>query len=422
VAALSLIAIGLVACAPAAAPSPTAAPAKPAEAAKPAATTAPAKPAEAKPAEAKPAEAKPAEAKPAATAAPAKPEAKPAAGGPDIKVGSTFVMSGGQAEYSQKYLVAGMQLAIEEANAAGGVNGRKIVAVLEDSRGEPGAAVAAMRKLVEVDKVPTLQTIYTPIAFAQGPIAAETKTVLWAPSVEHPELTSRFEWTARAAANSVQQGLFMADVLYKTMNAKKVAIIHEDQEAVNLEAKEFRNKFLNDLKGEILGEEVYKAGDTDFRNQLTKLRATNAEGLWVVGASPVEKPRVIKQVREMGWDVKILTHAPFETEETMRIGGTALNGVLYSATAVSKAYEDKFKARYGYTPDVNAAKHYDGMAIAIQAMKTGGVTGEQMLKAMNDIKEFNGAQGPLTNSGKREWTPGQLVKQVKDGQFVDYQQ
>ena len=148
------------------------------------------------------------------------------------------------------------------------------------------------------------------VVFAQMPVAEETKTVVFAPSVEHPELTSRSQWTARAALNSIDNALVMADFVGKTLGYKRMVIIHEDQEGVTTQLKPFTEKYTQELGGQIVGQEAYKQGDTDFRNHIAKLRGLNAEFLWVIGANSVDKPRVIKQVRESGWNIAVGTQAP----------------------------------------------------------------------------------------------------------------
>jgi ABC-type branched-subunit amino acid transport system substrate-binding protein len=185
----------LAACAPAAAPSPTAAPAKPA------ATTAPAAQPTAAPA-AKPAEAKPAEAKPAAPAAQpaaspaAKAEAKPAekaaakpASGDPYRIGVTFPLTGPQAAWGT-LLVPSIEIGVQDVNNAGGANGRPLSLVVEDSKGDPQAAVAAMRKVVQVDRVPVVQTIFTNVVTAQMALADQLKVPIIS-TIESPGLTDK---------------------------------------------------------------------------------------------------------------------------------------------------------------------------------------------------------------------------------------
>jgi branched-chain amino acid transport system substrate-binding protein len=378
------------------------------------------------PAATAPAASKPAAAQPQAQApaqAPAQSQTQPQAK-PELepyKIGATFVMSGGQAEFSRRQLVAGMQMAIDELNDAGGVDGHKLTPIYEDSRGEPGAGVAAMRKLVEVDKVPVMQSIYTFIVFAQMPVAEETKTVIFAPSVEHPELTTRSQWTARAALNSVDNAMVMADFIGKTLGFKRMVIIYEDQEGVVSQLKPFTERYSQELGGQIVGQEGYKQGDTDFRNHIAKLRGLNAEFLWVIGANSVDKPRVIKQVREAGWNIPVGTQAPFEDPEVLAVGGSALEGVMFITSTFTPEFADRFEKKYGYPPDNIAAKHYDGMMITAEAIRRGGYSGEGIRRALNEITELDGGQGKLVNNGQREWKPSPVVKMVKDGKFVPYQ-
>src|SRR4051794_8726177 len=363
---------------------------------------------------------------PAAPAAAAgAPAASQAAAAPaeqePYKIGATYVLSGDQAEYSRRQLVGGMQMAIDDLNEAGGVNGRRFAAVLEDSGGQQAQGVAALRKLIDVDRVPVVHTIYTFITYAQIPIAEETKTFLFAPGVEHPELTTRSQWTARATLNSLDNGLLMADVNEQRLGYKRVAIIYEDQEGIIGLTKAFRDRLTQQYGGQVVGEEAYKQGDTDFRNHIAKLRPLNPDMVFIVGALSVEKPRVIKQIREAGWNVPITTNAPFEDQEVLNVGGAALEGTLFITTTFTQEWADRFTRKYGYLPDNIAAKHYDGMMLTGEAIRRGSYTGEGIRQALNGIAEYEGAQGKLTNNGQREWKPGPSVKAVRDGKFVTLQ-
>src|SRR5205814_10538026 len=114
---------------------------------------------------------------------------------------------------------------------------------------------------------------------------------------------------------------------------KRMVISHEDQEGVTTEVKTFGGKHTQELGGQTVGQEAYKQGDTDFRNHIAKLRGLNAEFLWVIGANSVDKPRVIKQVREAGWNIPVGTQSPFEDPEVLAVGGTALDGVVFNTSS-----------------------------------------------------------------------------------------
>ena len=334
------------------------------------------------------------------------------------KIGGTFVMTGEQAEYTKKNLIAGMDFAIDEINAKGGINGHKLQAIYEDSKGDPKEGVAAMRKLVEVDKVPAVVTIYTFVAFAQIPVADETKTILYAASVQHPDLCKRSQWTFRNAPTAEQDGTYIGEWAVANLNPKTAGVIFEDQETIRLQVDFIKAAFTKG-GGKILGEETFKQNDTDFRAQLSKLRTANVPNLIIQGSAPVEKARIMKQTREMGWNVPIVTSSPLEDAKTIEIAGSAAEGVVYNATYVDPAWTKRFKDKYGYEPDPNAAKNYDAVKVIAIGLEKGGTDTEKMAKAMAEIKEYNGALGKLVFNGSREARIQQLMKTIKNGQFVE---
>ncbi|MCL5961658.1 MAG: ABC transporter substrate-binding protein [Chloroflexi bacterium] len=334
------------------------------------------------------------------------------------KIGGTFVMTGDQAEYTKKNLIAGMDFAIEEINAKGGINGHKLQGVYEDSKGDPKEGVAAMRKLVEVDKVPAVVTIYTFVTFAQIPVADETKTILYAASVQHPDLIKNSPWTFRNAPTAAQEGSYIAEWAAGKLNPKSVAVMYEENDAIRLQNNTFRDVFTKS-GGKVLGEETFKPNDTDFRAQLSKLRSTNASNLVIHGSAPVEKARIMKQAREMGWNVQFIISSPLEDKQTIEIAGSAAEGAIYDAAYVDPAWIKRFKDKYGYEPDPNAAKNYDAVKVIAIGLEKGGTDTTKMAKAMTEIKEYNGALGKLVFDGSREAKIQMLMKTIKNGQFVE---
>ncbi|MDP9898132.1 ABC transporter substrate-binding protein [Variovorax ginsengisoli] len=299
----------------------------------------------------------------------------------DLKIGVAEALSGGAAQYGTA-IRNGFQLATDEINAAGGINGNKIVLVVEDEQGKKEDAINVFKKLIFQDNVlmvfgPTLSNS----AQAADPIAQAAKTVAFGTSNTADGITSIGDYVFR---NSVTEADVLPETLrvaIKNANIKKVAVLYGNDDVFTKSGYDNFKKALDDLKLPVTTTETFAKGDVDFKAQLTKIKATNPDAI-VLSALLAEGAPVMVQARQLGINV------PF-------IGGNGMNSVkifelakgssdnLYVGSPWSssnatpentkfiKAYSDKYKM----APDQFAAQAYDGMYIAAQALKTVKVSG-----------------------------------------------
>ena len=299
----------------------------------------------------------------------------------DLKIGVAEALSGGAAQYGTA-IRNGFQLATDEINAAGGINGNKIVLVVEDEQGKKEDAINVFKKLIFQDNVlmvfgPTLSNS----AQAADPIAQAAKTVAFGTSNTADGITSIGDYVFR---NSVTEADVLPETLrvaIKNASIKKVAVLYGNDDVFTKSGYDNFKKALEDLKLPVTTIETFAKGDVDFKAQLTKIKATNPDAI-VLSALLAEGAPVMVQARQLGINV------PF-------IGGNGMNSVkifelakgssdnLYVGSPWSssnatpentkfiKAYSDKYKT----APDQFAAQAYDGMYIAAQALKTVKVSG-----------------------------------------------
>lgn len=293
----------------------------------------------------------------------------------DIKIGVAEALSGGAAQYGIS-IRNGFQLAADEINAAGGVNGDKLQLIVEDEQGKKEEAINVFKKLIFQDKVlmvfgPTLSNS----AQAADPVAQAAKTVAFGTSNTADGITSIGDYVFR---NSVTE----ADVLPETIKMavkksgiKSVAVLYGNDDVFTKSGYDNFKKALEDLKMPVTTTETFAKGDVDFKAQLTKIKAGNPDAI-VLSALLAEGAPIMVQARQLGLNV------PF-------IGGNGMNSVkvfdlvkeksdgLYVGSPWSssntsaenskfiKAYSEKFKS----VPDQFAAQSYDALYITTQALK-----------------------------------------------------
>ncbi|MEO8922281.1 MAG: ABC transporter substrate-binding protein, partial [Caldimonas sp.] len=241
----------------------------------------------------------------------------------DIKLGAAEALSGAAGQYGQS-IKNGLQLAVEEINAAGGVKGNKLDLQIEDEQTKKEQAIDVFKKLIFQDKVlmlfgPTLSSS----AQAADPVAQAAKIVVFGTSNTADGITSIGDYVFR---NSVTE----ADVLPETLrvaikhaNVKKVAVIYGNDNIFTKSGYDAFKKALADLKVPVTTTETFATGDVDFKAQLTKIKATNPDAI-VLSALIAEGAPIMVQARQLGIDV------PF-------IGGNGMNTVKIFDLAKEKS-------------------------------------------------------------------------------------
>jgi branched-chain amino acid transport system substrate-binding protein len=305
-----------------------------------------------------------------------------AAQGADIKIGVAEALSGGAAQYGIS-IRNGFQLAADEINAAGGINGNKIVLVVEDEQGKKEEAINAFKKLIFQDKVlmlfgPTLSNS----AQAADPIAQAAKIVVFGTSNTADGITSIGDFVFR---NSVTE----ADVLPTTIktavkkaNIKKVAVLYGNDDVFTKSGYDNFKKALDDLKIPITTTETFAKGDVDFKAQLTKIKATNPDAI-VLSALIAEGAPIMVQARQLGINVPVIGGNGMNTVKVFDLAKGASDnlwiGSPWSIENVTKennsfivAYTQKFKS----APDQFAAQAYDAMYIATDALRKVKLSGD----------------------------------------------
>ncbi|WP_454692027.1 ABC transporter substrate-binding protein [Achromobacter aloeverae] len=363
----------------------------------------------------------------------------PAAHAADIKLGMAEALSGGAAQYGVA-IRNGFQLAADEINAAGGIDGNKLALVIEDEQGKKEEAINVFKKLIFQDKVlmifgPTLSNS----AQAADPIAQAGKTVAFGTSNTADGITSIGNYVFR---NSVTE----ADVLPATLKmamdkagVKKVAVLYGNDDVFTKSGYDNFKKALEDLKIPVTTTETFAKGDVDFKAQLTKIKGTNPDAV-VLSALLAEGGPIMVQARQIGLNV------PF-------IGGNGMNSVKIFDLAPGAASNDlwvgspwsienpapentkfigAYKAKYNMAPDQFAAQAYDAMHIVAAALKKTKLTGDlaadrAALRDALPAVSWTGATGPFKfrQAKDRAGRPAgydaeqaPIVSVTKDGKYL----
>ncbi len=340
-----------------------------------------------------------------------------------IKLGEIEPLTGKEAAFGQQ-AHRGVQMAIAEINARGGVLGRPLVVVVEDNQSKSGDSATVAKKLLSREKVVALLcggtssncNEITPLAqAARIPFVATTATA--------PEVTEKRDYIFRSCFIDPFQGAVLAKFATTTLKAKRVALLTSVSASYSVGlSKVFREKFTA-LGGVIAAEQKYSEGDKDFRAQLTAIKAAQVDAIAATGFY-TEAALLCKQARDLGLTLPIFGGDGWEAPELIEIGGKAVEGTYYASHYSSEstapevhAFVKKYRARYhGETPDSMAPLAYDAALIVAEAIARAGTTeGPKLRDALAATKNFPGVTGRTSIDPARNASKSAVILAVKNG-------
>jgi branched-chain amino acid transport system substrate-binding protein len=320
-----------------------------------------------------------------------------AAQGNPIKIGAILPLTGSGASYGV-WMKGGAEMAAEEINAAGGIAGRKLEVIYEDHAADASKAVNAMRRLVEVEKVPFSLTSYSSPTLAVQPIAAQNKVVIMNGGGQSDSLAGKDYLYNNIPVVSNEVGV-IAEWLAKDKKLVNAVLIVANDEAGRNAAKTFREKF-GAAGGKVLAEEQVALDATDFRAQLAKVKARGGDLLFI--SSYGRNVSIIAdQAREIGITIPMAGTSWILVPETFKSKGG--EGMLVTKlpfdpnSAFAKKFKDKYKTDAGFF----AVQYYSATMIFAKAAqeaikKSGGaLTGEGVKNAIEGIRTFDTISGKL---------------------------
>ncbi|MDD4990015.1 MAG: ABC transporter substrate-binding protein [Candidatus Pacebacteria bacterium] len=293
--------------------------------------------------------------------------------GDTIKIGLMGPLTGDAAIYGASPK-KGAEMAIEEINANGGINGKKLELIAEDSKCDGKEAVNAINKLTNVDKVKFIVGgMCSSETLAAAPIAETNKVVMVSPVSTNYKVSGAGDYIFRTVASDALQGKKAAELAYQ-MGFRKAAIlyINTNDYGPGLEMV-FKAEFAK-LGGQVVISEGHSAGDSDFRTQLTKIKSANPDVLYLPSQMP-ENSLVVKQAKELGIACQIIGTETMQDEKfAQAVGGDAANGIIFTSFAEYKgsqadAFSAKFKAKFGEEKAIYSDYAYDAVYAIAKSME-----------------------------------------------------
>jgi branched-chain amino acid transport system substrate-binding protein len=341
----------------------------------------------------------------------------------EILIGHYGSMTGPTATFGQS-TDEGIRLALDEISAAGGVLGKPVRVITEDDQSKPTEAVNAVEKLISRDSVIALiGEVASSNSLAAAPVAQGAKIPMLTPASTNPKVTEVGNFIFRSCFIDPFQGGVMAKFALNDLKAKRLAILYDVNSDYSMGLRQFFTDEIKRSGGQIVADEAYTQQDQDFRGQLTKIKNTNPDAIYVPGYY-TQVGAIARQARELGINVPLLGGDGWDSEKTVEIGGDAINGNYFTNhyspdedRPEVKKFVDGYRKKYNKTPDAMAILGYDAMRLMADAITRAGSTdGEKIRDALAATKDFPGASGNITIDENRNAQKPIVILKFENGQ------
>lgn len=319
----------------------------------------------------------------------------------EIVLGAIMPLTGDAAVYG-KNCKQGIELAVDEINAKGGINGKKLKVLFEDDQLQPKMAVSLFTKLVTVDKVlAVIGPLPSSCAMATAPLANQYKVVSFSPGASTPKLTGAGPYVFRNWQSDALEAAVMAEYALK-QGWKTFSILYVNNDfGVSLE--DYFKKKVESLGGKVLSSESFEQGVTDFKPQISKIKKAKAQVVYLL-SYPQQTPMIVNQMRELGVKCQILGVAAFEDPSLLKIASRNADGIIFTKAlpllntdSIRAAFISAYKKQFGEEPGLIADNGFDAVKTIVLAISNSiDLKPECIQMALKEIKEFRGASGFMT--------------------------
>jgi len=347
----------------------------------------------------------------------------PALAQEEIPVGEFASLTGGSASFGQSSH-KGPELAVQEINAAGGVLGKKIKLITEDDQSLAGQPATIVRKLISQDKViAVLGEVASSKSLEAAPICQQNKIPMISPASTNPKVTEVGDYIFRVCFIDPFQGTVMSKFAL-SKGWKNVAILTDVKQDYSVGLAEFFVKHFTANGGTIVKDQKYSTSDKDFKPQLTSIKASKPDAIFVPGYYG-EVSLIGKQARLLGIKAPLLGGDGWVGDSLLKVAGNALDGSFFSChfsaddkTAKVQDFVKKYQAKYGAVPDDMAALGYDSAMILAESIKRAGTTdGAKLRDAIAQTKDHDGITGKITLDAQRNASKPAVILTIGGGGY-----
>jgi branched-chain amino acid transport system substrate-binding protein len=344
----------------------------------------------------------------------------------EIRIGLITPLSGDVKTFGESVRNSFL-IAVEEANARGGVVGMKITYVVQDDKNDPTEAANVANLLVNQQRVKAIVgsvTSKTTIPVSDIIQSARIPTI--SPTATNPKVTvadgKRKDYMFRACFIDPFQGTVMAKFSRETLKGKSAAVLYDASNDYSKGIAEIFRDTFRKQGGKVAAFESYGKDDVDFSALLTKVKASGADVLFL--PDYYNKVGLIaKQVREKGLNVRLVGPDGWDSPDLVKIAGSAIEGGYFSnhyspddRRPEVVAWVKKYKERHGQVPDALGTLAYDATNLLLEAIRKAGSDDPKKIRdALASIKDFKAVSGKSTMGRDGDMIKSAAILKIEGG-------
>src|SRR3990172_791812 len=351
-----------------------------------------------------------------------------------IKIGLNTELTGGIPVVGESCNNA-TELAVKEINDAGGleVAGQKykIELIIEDNEDKAESAAAAAQKLATAGVLAMIGPNASRNAIPAAEVAESSKMPMISPWSTNPKTTvdaqtgQPKQYVFRAAFIDDFQGRVAARFALDQLKTAKPAVLYDVASEYNKGIAEFYKKTMEESGISVVSFETYTTGDKDFSSQLTKIKESGADSLFLPNYYS-EVPLQVQQAHKLGFAGTVVGSDSWGNLELITLCGADCEGLYFTthyaadiATPKAQAFIKAYEAAYGKTPDDVAALTYDSFGLLFQAIRAAGKIDRQAARdALAAITAYEGVTGNMQFKGTGDPIKSAVILQIKGGKFT----
>lgn len=327
------------------------------------------------------------------------------------KIGFIGPMTGDNANYGIRISNA-VKLAVSEINEKGGINGKMVDLIIEDSEGSTEKGLAAIEKLANQDKIVGLiGPVFTGVSFAVGERVQAEGIAMITPSATHKDITAIGDYVFRTVVSDGLQGEVAGNYFYHELGYRNIGVLYVKND-YSQGLYEGMSAAFEACGGKIGDVETAQLGDKDFKTQLTKLKASGVEAIYIPNYT-VEMAQILEQAAQLGVTAKFLSCDGFSDPEIYKLAPNYTDGVIYigpaqvEESAKYREFYSKYEELYGEGPDSFSTNGYDAAYVMFDALSRSDGSRKSLRDEIAATKDFEGVNG--------------LINFQENGDLVAYQ-
>jgi len=343
--------------------------------------------------------------------------------GPEVhKIGAIVFLTGPQAPLGTEVKNA-LTVGVDEINEKGGIKGKRVEVLYEDSKDSPRDAILAFSRL-ETEKVPVMICTGDVVSLNLAPTVEEKRIPTIATVAAGPDISKKSDWVFRVFIQASRQASTMAEYSSKTLGLTSAAILAINNEFGTTTTETFKNVFERN-GGRITKSETFDVADRDVRAQITKLKGTNPQAIYVSGFGD-GYGAAVKQVRELGFAGQLLSDATLSIPYFLQQTSPANEGAYFTSTMYdegSKAplaanFIRRYKEKFGSEPGFVGAFAYDAFRLIANAIEIAGDNPQGIKDALMSTRDFQGVVGKVSFANGNDLDFPLVIKRMEKGKAV----